>query len=92
MISKNWKINILALKRNVFFSLSDPTNKVKKILTPGLLLRSGVRRDEYNKLDNKKDRRKKRSWRSFINNQKRTPPACARTWNLMYAYILEKKN
>jgi len=62
-----------------FFSLSDSSNKVKKLLTPGIILRSGVKRDEYQKLDNKKDRRKKRSLRLFINNQKRTPPACAQT-------------
>ena len=69
----------MALKRNVFFSLSDPANKVKKVLTPGLLLKTGVKREDYNRIDNKKDRRKKRSWRMFINNQKRTPPACAQT-------------
>jgi len=27
----------------------------------------------------------------FINNQKRTSPACAQAWNLLYNYILEKK-
>jgi len=91
IISKLWKINILALKRNVFFSLSDSNNKLKKLLTPGLLLKSNVRRDEYKKLDNKRDRRKKRSLRLFINNQKLTIPACVQTWNLLHNYIIEQK-
>jgi hypothetical protein len=91
MTSDCWKINILTLKRNVFFSISDSNNKVKKLLTPGLLLRGGIRRAEYNKLDDKRDRRKKRSLRLFLNNQKLTRPACAQTWNLMYSYILENK-
>ena len=91
MMLPTWTINVTALKRNVFFSLSDPTNKIKKILTPGSMLRSGVRRDEYNKLNDNKDRRKKRSWRMFINNQKKTPPACAQAWKLLYDYILDQK-
>jgi len=91
MIKLSWKLHILALKRNVFFSISDPSDRVKKLLTPGRLLRGGVKREEYNKLSDTKDRRKKRSWRAFLNNQKRTLPACVRTWNLMYCYILEKK-
>jgi len=75
----------------VFFSISDPSNKVRKLLTPGILLRNGVRREEYRKLHDKKDRRKKRSLRLFLNNQKRSHPACAQTWNLMYSFILERK-
>jgi len=36
-----------------------------------------VRQEDYKKLDERKDRRKKRSLRLFINNYKKSPPACA---------------
>jgi len=58
-----------------FFSLSDPLDKVKKLFTPGCILRSGIKKDEYDKLSDKRDRRKKRSLRMFVNNQKTSPVA-----------------
>ena len=66
---------IAATKRNVFFSLSDSHDKVQKLVTPGLFHKPGVNPDEYKKLNDRKDRRKKRSLRLFLNNQKKTPPA-----------------
>lgn len=59
--SKLWKIAISASKRNVFFTLSDPRNKVKKLVTPGLILKTSVNRKDYLRLDDRKNRRKKRS-------------------------------
>jgi len=86
-----WKLVISSSKRNVFFSLSDPLDKVKKLLTPGLIRKKGIRKEFYQKLDDKKSRRKKRNCRMFINNQKRSSPAYLQTWSLMYSYILEQK-
>jgi len=86
-----WKLVISSSKRNVFFSLSDSLDKVRKLLTPGLIRKKGIRKEFYQKLDDKKSRRKKRNCRMFINNQKRSSQACLQTWNLMYSYILEQK-
>jgi len=88
---KPWRLNIAATKRNVFFTLSNPEGKVKKLLTPGSLLKKGVTKEEYNSLDDKKLRRKKRSLRLYLNRQKISRPACAQTWTLMNTYIVKNK-
>jgi len=90
-LNETWKITITATKRNVFFSLSDSNNKVKKLVTPGVLHKPWVRQEDYKKLDERKDRRKKRSLRLFINNYKKSPPACAQAWNILKAYIVSQK-
>lgn len=88
---EHWTIAIFAAKRNVFFSISDPQNKVKKLVSAGLPLRAGVTRDDYNKLDDRKNRRKKRSLRMFINNQKRSPAAHNYAWKTIFQFIQDKK-
>lgn len=60
-------------------------------MSAGLPLRAGVTRDDYNKLDDRKNRRKKRSLRMFINNQKRSPAAHTHAWKTIYQYIVDNK-
>lgn len=67
----HYKLLITASKRNVFISVINQMNKVKKIITPGQILKRNVRREEYRKIDENKNRRKKRSLRMYINNQKK---------------------
>jgi hypothetical protein len=56
-------------------------------VSAGLPLRAGVTREDYNKLDDRKNRRKKRSLRMFINNQKRTPAAHNYAWKTVFQFI-----
>lgn len=84
-------IVIKAEKRNVFLSLTSIKGKVFVVFTPGLILKSTVTRADYKLVDERRQRRRKRHMRAYINNAKRSKFAIRHTCSEFIRRLSDKK-
>lgn len=83
-----YHLHINSSKNNVFISLINNTGQLLLIRTPGLILKEGVTRTEYEQLSSKLFKRKKKSLRKYINSKKRTKIAAIHT---LRTFLKDKK-